>query len=67
MRAAGLTQVQARCVECDRETDIPISALDLPEGTLLSDVSSLRPIACHLCSGPAVPIMPSVDGKALED
>lgn len=58
LKAVGLAYVQARCVECGTEFDIPIKALHLPADTLLSDIWVLRPIACPQCSAPALVIPP---------
>ena len=63
LKAVGLACVQARCVECGTEFDIPIKALHLPQDTLLSDIWALRPIACPQCSAPAFIIPPDLLAK----
>ena len=54
LKSAGLTYVLARCVECKIVFEVPVSALQLPELTILSDICALRPIACPNCSAPAL-------------
>ena len=63
LKAVGLAYVQARCVECGTEFDIPIKALHLPQDTLLSDLWALRPIACPQCSAPALVIPPDLPAR----
>lgn len=63
LKAAGLTSVQLRCVECKVAFQIPISALHLPDLTLLGDIWALRPIACPNCSAQALIIPPDLPTK----
>lgn len=60
LKAIGLTQVEAVCVECRHRFDVPIAALHLPDETLVGDVWALRPIASPQCSAPAIIVPPNL-------
>ena len=62
-KAAGLTSVQLRCVECKAAFQMSTSALNFPDLTLLGDIWALRPIACPNCSAPALIIPPDLSTK----
>ena len=60
LKAIGLTQVEAICLECHCRFDVPLAALHLPDDTLVGDIWALRPIACPQCSAPAVAVPPDL-------
>ena len=60
IKALGLTQVEAVCLECHCRFEVPMAALHLPDDTLVGDIWVLRPIACPECSAPAVMVPPDL-------
>ena len=67
LKAIGLTQVEAACLECGCRFEVPIAALHLPDDTFLGDIWALRPIACPNCSAPAVVVPPVLKSQSKQD
>jgi len=61
LKALGLTEIEAACPECDCRFGVPISALDLPDFTLLSDIAALRTLPCPECDCPGIVVDPEGD------
>jgi len=67
LKAVGLSQVEAVCLECRSRFSVPIAALHLTDDTLVGDIWALRPIACPECSAPAVVLPPDLRAPSTQD